>query len=324
MTSNGLMAKDIEIMLGDQNLLKASIFSASEFSARKTNLTKAAGIEMKKRGVSRIWTDQNGHYYLELYNKVAVQFQTLNDLEKIKKVDFVRLAYSSKENEISFLSNIDKADFLQLKQKATVPVAIKQLSFFGEFYHIENSSKVLVAWSQHFKKGEYAILHDIRTMIGIDWELNYFIEYDEDQLKGAENRHRKGNSAEIPFEIENGTHTNSTIFRQYLAGVLNMDIQKLDYSAKSLNDIEESLLWNADYLDAQALVLPLTSYIGEILVQEKSLQWDKPSHLTYGILLLKKNQSLDLAARLQEGLVGTDYGLPEVKWVFETIMGELD
>ena len=76
--------------------------------------------------------------------------------------------------------------------------------------------------------------------------------------------------------------------------------------------------------DAQALVLPLTSYIGEILVQEKSLQWDKPSHLTYGILLLKKNQSLDLAARLQEGLVGTDYGLPEVKWVFETIMGELD
>ena len=316
------MANEIEIFIGVNNVIKTSIIDSEDFINLKNDLVEIKWTQTKKRGVSRVWKNDVGNHFIEFYNQIAFKFNSKEELEKTKNVQFLRVPYSNSENKVSYISRIDESSFNRIKEAGIEKIDIPQLVFFGNFYQIKNSENVLVEWSKHFQKDKYSILENVQTMIGVDWELsNYLID------RTGERRTKKEKTdthVEKEFKLSKGVHTNREDFKNELALVLNINQSILDFSIESLNQIEESLMWNADNLNTYNLVLPFTSYIGEILIKEKSLKWFKPDKYEYPILIDSKNQQYDLLWKLQEGLVDTDYGLPEVKWVFETFMQEIN
>lgn len=317
---NSLMATNIEIMIAYDNYLKARQYTVNEFSTLKEKLIPTRLIPFKKDGVSKIWKDEKGSYYLEFYNKVAIAFQTKDDLMNAQNVDFLRLPYTNQQNEISYISNIDKATFNQLRATSTEYPVIEQLTFFGKFYQLKDSDMILVKWNEQLRKEKYAILQSIETMIGIDWGLIELLNNKPASGKAPQ----KHSLPEITFEFDNGNHANPNDFKIILADALNIDLRHLDYTSQSIDIIETALMWNADLLDTYSLVLPMTSYLGEVLVKEQSLKWKRSPNGDYCILQQTNSlKTIDLLQKLQGSLVDTDFGLPEVKWVYETIIKDL-
>jgi hypothetical protein len=314
------MAKEMKIMIGDDDYLNIDLISSNEFSSLKKELIQIDENLINKKGISRIWRSQNQNIFLEFYNGVAIKINSKNELEKLEKVEFLRLLYTKKENEISYLTSIDEDTFHSILKKSVPANTPEAFSFFGKYYQINNTNFILIEWSKGFQKGKYSILESQRTMIGIDLELRHFLKDDE---VVNERQIVKNKIEETPIEVKEGIHTNAIVYKELLANRLNLDLKIFNYSIQSLNTIEQSLFWNADNLNHYDIVLPFTSYIGEILVKEKSMKWQIPEKYEYPILISEEDEKLDLLWRLQEGLVGTDYGLPEITWVFKTIMKEL-
>ncbi|MEM9920907.1 MAG: hypothetical protein AAF990_22600 [Bacteroidota bacterium] len=316
------MAKEIEIMIGAEEVVKSIVIKPEVFSDLKPEMIEVEMARSGKNGITRVWKNKTEQYYIEFYNGTALQFDSKEDLESIENVEFVRAPYTSIPHEISFISSISESTFNKLHESGAEEIKMDQLSFFGSFYRIANSEKVLVKWSPYFTKKGYAILESIRTMIGVDRELAHFLD-----TKGSDSTTShtaaEEEDRELAFGLENGVHTNAKEFRNVLAEVLNINQDKLDFSVESLSRIDEALMWNADNLNTYYLVLPFTSYVGEILLREKSLQWYKSEAYDYCLLKSDGGQEIDLLRELQKGLVDTDFGLPEVKWVFETVLKEI-
>lgn len=319
---NMLIANELEIRLSKTESVNAIIIQPDQFEGLKAVLKEVKRPLDKDSGITRAWKDSAAHYYIEFYNRLAFKFASKKQLNKVKNVRFLRIPYAQDSKKVSFVSDINKSTFEQLYDLVVEEISMDELTFFGRFYQLENTKAVLVKWSDAFAEGKYAILEDIKTMIGIDYDFSAYLDEQKQQriaVNVYENR-----KPELAFEVVDGIHINSKVFRAELAQELNINERRLDYSIESLNVIETSLQWNSEHLNIYDVVLALCSYVGEVLVKEKSLKWQKASNDRYHDLITTEGEKLELYWKLQQSLLGEDYGIPEVKWVFDTLLEEID
>ena len=82
---------EIEIIIGVNKVIKASIIDSEEFTKLKNELVEVQWKQTKKRGISRIWKDEIGNYFIEFYNQVAFKFNSKEEFEKTENVEFLRV-----------------------------------------------------------------------------------------------------------------------------------------------------------------------------------------------------------------------------------------
>lgn len=316
-----------KIILGKEESLMVRILSPEELSKMKNEKAISQINTIPINGATRTFETDGKQIVVEFFNGSAVMIHSKEGTGKLRKVTFLRLLYSGKRNEISYMVNSDEPSFNLLKESAIRFDPGEYLAFFGEEFYRMDSGEVLVKWSPKFSPGKYAILEHIRTMIGIDFELADFIGEEKPDLVGLniQDAGTKEGAGDLSFKIENGQQTNLEKMKAGISAALNIDSDSLDFSMESIDKIETSLFWNSDNLDPRELLIPCAAYLGEFLARKFNLEWEiQEGYYEYGRLKSKTGRRIDIVEKLADSMIDTDYGISEVRWVVGEIMDILN
>ena len=284
---------------------------------------KLTPLRLNKNGVSRTYKLDNGKIIIEFYNKTAIVINSTEDLKSLEMIDFLKLTSSKKSNEVSYLVNIEKSVYEKLLKNAEKYYPPKEFLSFAEYFKL-NSGNLLVKWKLDYSNGKFAILENIRTMLGLDSEIEYFLNEEDNTTNKKYQIISLTRENIIPtFQYEYEDQIDLDRIRKYLSKILNIDLEQLDLSRKSLDKIESAIFWNQDHLNYRDLVLPCTYYLGEILKKEYDLDWIFFPKKKYGVLKTREGEFVDIAKKLDGSLIDNDDGIGEIIWVIEEIDNQL-
>ncbi|MCO6487041.1 MAG: hypothetical protein J5I98_01425 [Phaeodactylibacter sp.] len=311
-----------KIILGTNDHLTVKMLNPEELEAMKKNSAFSQAGTLPADGATRTFETADGEIILEFYNGAAIVARSREDAAQLPRVSFQRVLFSSRRNEVSYWVDIDEASFNRLKEEAKQFGPGEHPAFFGDAFYQMDSGHVLVAWSERFNPGKYAVLESIRTLIGFDPELAAFLEKEQpdpveyDMLRKRPEEPSYG----FRFEIKDGRQANLEEIKAILSVALNIDRDSLDFSMESINKVGASFLWNADNLALEDLHLPCAAYLGEALARQHQLEWEQPEGYEYCILKSKTGRRIDIVERLTDGFVDNDYwGVVDLKWTVEGV-----
>lgn len=316
--SQNLMSQEEFVLRIDQNtLIKGTLLSKSNFLDIKSELDLIDSIPYKN-SISRIYKLKNQCSIYEFFNKTAVKFDTLVSKEELANVEFNRVLFSSKKDEVTYIVKIENEYYQSLQSEIKSKIELKELDFFGEFYNLKNGN-VLVKWSKDFSNSEFSILKDIRAMASIDLELLWFVDNEIsrnliDREKSIENIKYE------PINFGEFSSKNISDIRERISKLLNFEISLLDFSIESIDIIENSMIWNCDQISKYELHDLCYPYIGEVAKREFNLNWVKENN--YMTLVDQNFNPVEFGFNLQRGITQSDY-LPTVKWVIQQLEVDL-
>lgn len=302
-SNQSLMAENqLTLRIDENEIVNVSLLDQHEFE-KLSNELKLISNKPFKNSVTRIFKSRDNSFICELFNGKAIKIQSEDYEEVFEVAEFVRVPFSSMENEVSYIIDIRQEYFKKLNREIVEKVENRWLHFLFDIYQLKNG-ELLVEWKIKSRNTKFSIFQNLRTLIAIDPEL--VNEIDEEK-----------NSSPKPWmRIIENTKYEKVKFNQVkarLSNILNFAEENLDFSMESVDIIENSISWNIDKISKWELNELCYVYLGELVRRKLNLNWIE---IEGDLYLRDENfKFVDFGFKLQDSITQTDY--PSIKWVVE-------
>ncbi len=323
--SNTMFAQEMEIMLGKNDFVKVQVLDFERFEKIKKTDALFRIPTIKRHGVSRTFKNKKKEIFIEFFDRTVVQIKNESDLNRLENVEFDGSINWKLSVPLISIAYVEENIFNELKQESTLIKDVGELSQIAEFHQLPNGFVILKWISPYQNLNKFSIIEDIRNANGLDIELFYegfFKEGELDKKPLTSNFKRKEIVFDEKFDRElwEGGKENLEKLISLLSESLNIDEEELDFSEKSFDKLDESLLLN--FSSPYELVSPLSAYVGIALTRNhQEIKWDIEGYRV-GIKS-EKGEVTDLVGEVSTYLIDQDYGWPQIKPAMLNILGEL-
>ena len=314
--------KTINIRTVRQGNLSIELLASDYFDKIKTDFTRIPDYFYAKKYITRSYQSTADGFYFELLNGKAIKLKNLNDFGKFREIDFYRISIPNNSNKVTYASRVAPVDFKALKNKINKIDLAEHYDFFGEFFRIENSSNVMVKWNPDFlwSKSKFSIFENLNTLQGITGN-GEDLEKEINEEPFGKPRTFDAETYDIELITKNNKIENGGDFRLLLSNVFNIDEQKLDFTPRSFELLDTSLIWNIG-VDHYQLINAFSAYVFDSINKYIDVNLVNYKYSDYISVQSKKSEVINLTSLIVEGIIDSGY-CGSIKWVFDSLVREL-